>query len=172
MEDRPKRWVIFTLFVYCMFRATRYEKKILKQWKKNYWTLFWYINKLVPSGTEATVLLNVYPVFVSKFDFNIRLLIEERITTLPKMFLLLSSSFLSRIQQKESRGTDIFGLCFVNMTELVLCCSKNYLDTKSPYVYTVYGRKIRLRLVQLNLVSLGTKEIFLAIVLLCKLYCG
>ena len=34
----------------------------------------WYINKLVPSGTEATVLLNVYPVlkFVSKFDFNIR----------------------------------------------------------------------------------------------------
>ena len=25
---------------------------------------------LVPSCTEATVLLNVYPVFVSKFDFN------------------------------------------------------------------------------------------------------
>ena len=35
--------------------------------------LFWYINKLVPSCAEATVLLNVYPVFVSKFD-NIRLL--------------------------------------------------------------------------------------------------
>ena len=49
------------------------------------------------------------------FD-GIRLLIEEHITTLTKMFLLFSSSFLSRIQQKESRGTDIFGLCFVNMT--------------------------------------------------------
>ena len=62
-----------------------------------------YKYKLVPSCTEATVLLNVYPVFVSKFDFdcesNIRLLIEERITTLSKMFLLFRSSFLSRIQQ-------------------------------------------------------------------------
>ena len=47
-----------------------------------------------------------------------------------------------------------------------------YLDAKSPCVYTVYGRKISLRLVQLNLMSLGTKEIFLAIVLLCKLSCG
>ena len=37
-----------------------------------HWALFWYINKLVPSGKEATVLLNVYPVFVSKFNFNIR----------------------------------------------------------------------------------------------------
>ena len=71
---------------------------------------------------EATVLSNVYPVFVSKFDFvnltfdNIRLLIEERITTISKMLLLFSSSFLSRIQPKKSRGTDIFGLCFVNVT--------------------------------------------------------
>ena len=46
------------------------------------------------------------------------------------------------------------------------------LYAKSPCVYTVYGRKISLRLVQLNLVSLGRKEnykegkeIFLAIVL-------
>ena len=55
---------------------------------------------------------------------------------------------------------------------------KLYLDDQSPHVYTlwltVYGRKIRLRLVQLYLVPLGTngnykegKEIFLAIVLLC-----
>ena len=28
VEDMPKRWVIFTLFVYCMFRATRYKKKL------------------------------------------------------------------------------------------------------------------------------------------------
>ena len=27
VEDMPKRWVIFALFVYCMFRATRYKKK-------------------------------------------------------------------------------------------------------------------------------------------------
>ena len=68
-------------------------------------------------------------------------------------------------------------------TLLDLACTllleKLYLDAKSPCVYTVYGRKISLRLVQLNLVSLGTKgnykegkEIFLAIVLLCKLSCG
>ena len=50
-----------------------------------------YKYKLVPSCTEATVLLNVYPVFVSKlivnltFD-NIPLTIEERITMLSKMF--------------------------------------------------------------------------------------
>ena len=74
-----------------------------------------YINKLVPSCTEATVLLNVYPVFVSKFDFvnltfdNIRLLIEERITTLSKMFLLFSSSFLSRIQPKKVEGQTFLG---------------------------------------------------------------
>ena len=36
----------------------------------------------------------------------------------------------------------------------------------------IYGRKISLRFVQLNVVSLGTKEIFLATVLLCKLACG
>ena len=68
-------------------------------------------------------------------------------------------------------------------TLLDLACTllleKLYLDAKSPCVYTVYGRKISLRLVQVNLVSLGTKgnykegkEIFLAIVLLCKLSCG
>ena len=28
VEDMPKRWVIFTLIVYCMFRATRYKKKL------------------------------------------------------------------------------------------------------------------------------------------------
>ena len=27
-KDMPKRCVIFTLFVYCMFRATRYKKKL------------------------------------------------------------------------------------------------------------------------------------------------
>ena len=46
------------------------KKEIIKQWKKNYWALFWYINELVQSCMEATVLLNVYPVFVSKFDFD------------------------------------------------------------------------------------------------------
>ena len=28
VEDMPKRWLIFALFVYCMFRATRYKKKL------------------------------------------------------------------------------------------------------------------------------------------------
>ena len=64
-------------------------------------------------------------------------------------------------------------------TLLDLACTllleKLYLDAKPS---CVYGRKISLRLVQLNLVSLGRKgnykegmEIFLAIVLLCKLSC-
>ena len=65
-------------------------------------------------------------------------------------------------------------------TLLDLACTllleKLYLDAKSP---CVYGRKISLRLVQLNLGSLGAKgnykegmDLFLAIVLLCKLSCG
>ena len=52
-----------------------------------------------------------------------------------------------------------------------LLLEKLCLDGKSPRLYTVYGRKISLRLFQLNLVSLGTKEnykegkeVFLAIV--------
>ena len=88
-------------------------KRNYKVVEENYWVLFWYINKLVLRCTEATVLLNVYPVFVSKFDFdcesNIRLLIEERITTLSKMFLLFSSSFLSRIQSKKVEGQTFLG---------------------------------------------------------------
>ena len=46
------------------------QKQIIKQWKKNYCALFWHRNKLAPSCTEATVLVNVYPVFVSNFDFD------------------------------------------------------------------------------------------------------
>ena len=42
------------------------------------------------------------------FD-NIRLLIEELLTMLSKMFLLFSSSFLSRIQQKKVEGQTILG---------------------------------------------------------------
>ena len=73
-----------------------------------------YKYKLVPSCTEATVLLNVYPVFVSKlivnltFD-NIPLMIEERITTLSKMFQFFISSFLSRIQQRKVEGQTFLG---------------------------------------------------------------
>ena len=57
---------------------------------------------------NSTLIVNLI------FD-NIRPLIEERVTMLSKMSLLFRSSFFSRIQQK-SRGTDIFGLCFVNVT--------------------------------------------------------
>ena len=102
------------------------------------------------------------------FDNIIRLLIEERLTILSKMFLLFSSSFLSRIQQKKRRGTDNLGLCF----------GKTIFRCLSPRD-TVYGRKKSSRLAQLNLVSLGTKgnynegqELFLPIVLVCKLSCS
>ena len=163
-----------------------YQKPCIRQSKKNYWALFWYINQLVPSCTEATVLLNVYPVFVSKFDFDCESNIRQHSSVDRRAYynaiqnvLLFSSGFLSWIQQKESRGTDIVGLYFVNMTQLVLCCWKNCIQMLNLRVYTVYGRKISLHLVQLDLVSLGTKgnykkgkEIFLAIVLLCILSCG
>ena len=63
-----------------------------------------------------TVLLNVYPVFVSNSTlivnltfYNIRLLIEERITMLSKMFLLFSSRFLSQIQQKKVEEPTFLG---------------------------------------------------------------
>ena len=42
-------------------------------------------------------------------ECNIQLLIEERITTLSKMFLLFSSSFLSRIQPKKVEGQTFLG---------------------------------------------------------------
>ena len=105
---------------------------------------------------NSTLIVNL------TFD-NIRLLIEERITMLSKMFLLFRSSFLSRIQQKKVEGQTFLG--FVLLLYLRM--------------FTLFMAKIRLRLVQLNLVPLGTKgnykegkEIFLAIVLLCKLSCG
>ena len=45
-------------------------KRNYKVVKEKILGFFWYINKLVPSCTEVTVLLNVYPVSVSKFDFD------------------------------------------------------------------------------------------------------
>ena len=74
--------------------------------------LFWYINKLVPSCTEATVLLNVYPDFVSKFDFNIRQ--HSIVEHYPKYFCCLVRVSYHGFNKK-CRGTDIFGLCFVNI---------------------------------------------------------
>ena len=131
------------------------QKEIIKYWKKNYWALFWCINSLVPSCTEGTVLLNVYPVFVSKIDFvnltfdNIRLLIEERITTLSKMFLLFKythliiwymlicaipnnkyyyfySSFLSRIQKKKKKveGQTFLGFVLLKWLSLDFVAGK------------------------------------------------
>ena len=46
---------------------------------------------------------------VSGFCVKIRLLMEERSTTLFKMFLLFTSSFLSWIQPKKVKGQTFFG---------------------------------------------------------------
>ena len=78
---------------------------------------------------NSTLIVNL------TFD-NIRLLIEERITMLSKMFLLFRSCFLSRT--KKSRGTDIFGLCFVNTTQRVLCCWKNYISMLNLRMFTLF----------------------------------
>ena len=58
---------------------------------------------------NSTLIVNL------TFD-NIRLLIEERIKMLPKMFLLLVQVSYHGFNQKKSRGTDFFVLWFVNMT--------------------------------------------------------
>ena len=71
------------------------------------------------------------------------------------------------------------GLKAGDLASMSLLLEKLCLDAKSPCVYSVYGRKIGLRLVQLNLASLGTKgnynegkDVFLAIALVCKLSCS
>ena len=69
---------------------------------------------------NSTLIVNL------TFD-NIRLLIEERTTMLSKMFCCLDQVSYHGFHKK-SRGTDIFGLCFVNMTQRVLCCWKNYIQ--------------------------------------------
>ena len=81
--------------------------------------------------------------------------------------------FLSRLESWR------LGLKAGDLASTSLLLEKLCLDAKSPRVYSVYGRKISLRLVQLNLVSLGKKgnynegkEVYLAIVLVCKLSCS
>ena len=104
---------------------------------------------------------------------NIRLLIEERITMLSKMFLLFRSSFLSRIQQKKVEGQTFLGFVLLIWLSVYFVAGKTtFRCLISACLQCLWS----LRLVQLNLVSLGTKgkykegkEIFLAIVLLCKL---
>ena len=94
-----------------------------------------YINQLVPMCTEATVLLNVYPVFVSKFDFDCESNIRQHSTVDRRAYynaiqnvFVVQFKFLITDSTKKSRGTEIFGLCFVNMTQLVVCCWKNYIQ--------------------------------------------
>ena len=90
------------------------------------------------------------------FD-SIRLLIEERITTLSKMFCCLVQVSYLGFNKKKVEGQTLLGFVLLIRLSLHFVSGKLYLDAKSPRVYTVYGRKISLRLVQLNLVSLGTK---------------
>ena len=94
--------------------------------------------------------------------------------------------FISKIVNPSSAGdfpcsleSWRLGLKAGDLASMSLLLEKLCLDAKSPRVYSVYGRKISLRLVQLNLASLGTKgnynegkEVYLAIVLVCKLSCS
>ena len=75
-----------------------------------------------------------------------------------------SASFIGRVKTK--KRASLGGGC-------VEICGNEQVS------HTVYGRKISSRLAQLNLASLGTKgnykegqELFLAIVLACKLSCS
>ena len=91
---------------------------------------------------------------VSRFCVKIRLCesdIQQHSTVVYFWFLYL------RFSQKKVEGQTFLGFVLLVWLSLYLLLEKLYLDAKSPCVYTVYGRKISLRLVQLNLGSLGTK---------------
>ena len=46
--------------------------------------------------------------------------------------------FLITDSTKKSRGTDIFGLCFVNVTQRELCCWKNYIQMLNLRMFTLF----------------------------------
>ena len=60
---------LLSLFTACSLKlGTKRNYKVVEEKLLGFVLVYKY--KLVPSCTEATVLLNVYPVFVSKFDFD------------------------------------------------------------------------------------------------------
>ena len=54
------------------------------------------------------------------------------------MFLLLVQVSYHGFNQKKSRGTDFFVLWFVNMTQRVLCCWKNYIQMLNLRMFTLF----------------------------------
>ena len=55
----------------------------------------------------------------------------------PKCFCCLDQVSYNGFNKK-SGGTDIFGLCFVNMTQRELCCWKNYIQMLNLRMFTLF----------------------------------
>ena len=84
--------------------------------KTNTWHTYYVSVNLVILQTRTTFVFasfwgisDFFAIPSWKLRLSCRLLIEERITMLSKMFLLLRSSFLSRIQQKKVEGQTFLG---------------------------------------------------------------
>ena len=84
--------------------------------KTNTWHTYYVSVNLVILQTRTTFVFasfwgisDFFAILSWKLRLSCRLLIEERITMLSKMFLLLRSSFLSRIQQKKVEGQTFLG---------------------------------------------------------------
>ena len=67
-ERHAKKEGNFDFLCLLLVSCNSVQQEIVKKWKKNYWALFWYINQLVPCCMEATVVLNVWTVFVPNID--------------------------------------------------------------------------------------------------------
>ena len=70
VEDMPKRWVIFALFVFSACSVQRGTKRNYKVVEEKLLGFVLVYKLACTELHQATILLNVYPVFVSKFDFD------------------------------------------------------------------------------------------------------
>ena len=102
----PKRWVIsLSLFTACSVQlGTKRNYKVVEEKLLGFVLVYklactelYGSDSFVKCVSRSCVKIRLVNL---TFD-NVRLLIEERITMVSKMFLLFSSSFLSRIQQKK-----------------------------------------------------------------------
>ena len=130
-------------------------------------------------GSDSFV--NVYPVFVSKFYFDCESNIRKHSTVdrrayynaIQNVFVVYIKFLITDSTKKTSEGQTFLGFVLLIWLSVYFVAGKTtFRCLISACLQCLWS----LRLVQLNLVSLGTKgkykegkEIFLAIVLLCKL---
>ena len=118
---KRQKWFFVFLNTVSSFYLIFFLKK-----KTNTWHTYYVSVNLVILQTRTTFVFasfwgisDFFAILSWKLRLSCRLLIEERITMLSKMFLLLRSSFLSRIQRKKVEGQTFLG--FVLLKWLSVC---------------------------------------------------